>query len=203
MRGPECKARLGPLTRRGVSACVPKPLDQIAGGRAITDRFALRELRPPLRPSTRTQWYITAGGRKRLSFPVSRIRSRWSTSRMVTAGSRRPASASAFRRRSATRSPSTWTTAKASISMPHSVCRRRWRGSLACCVTYADSGVPSRLTCSNLLLAQGRLRLPGHLDHVLVGVEALEADVGLGVLVIHELNAVGHKAGPKCLDLLR
>jgi hypothetical protein len=38
---------------------------------------------------------------------------------------------------------------------------------------------------------------------VFVGVEALEADVALGVLIIDELNAVGHKAGPKCLDLLR
>lgn len=46
------------------------------------------------------------------------------------------------------------------------------------------------------------LGLPGHLDHVPVGVQALEADVALGVLVLDELDGVGHKADPKCPDLL-
>jgi hypothetical protein len=46
-------------------------------------------------------------------------------------------------------------------------------------------------------------RFPGHLDHMPVGIEALEPDVGLGVLVLDELDAFGNHPRSEVSGLLR
>jgi hypothetical protein len=50
-------------------------------------------------------------------------------------------------------------------------------------------------------LGPGNSRLPGDLDQVPVGVEALEPDIALGLLILRELDAVGDQARSEPTDL--
>jgi hypothetical protein len=51
-------------------------------------------------------------------------------------------------------------------------------------------------------LDPAELKAPGDLDHVPDGVEALEPDIALGLLILHELDAVGDQTRSEPANLV-